>query len=223
MSTSSRPAAPTSIPSAHYPGRRLCFEGSLCTVRYIGPITSTAGLWLGIEWDDPVRGKHAGSHKGQHYFSCASHSPVAASFVRPTRPDEPSRGFLIALRDKYRLWDDEAQAGATVVRLSARKTVQEFGYEKISRKQARLEEQRLVVLDSMRVAVKRSEGGDGWGGDGRDAVAKACPAITDLDLSRNMLEEMDGVIEVCAGLSELKSLKLRYARRNLKLPWAWHY
>lgn len=28
------------------------------------------GLWLGVEWDEPDRGKHDGSHDGVQYFSC---------------------------------------------------------------------------------------------------------------------------------------------------------
>lgn len=29
-----------------------------------------AGLWLGVEWDQPDRGKHNGSHSGVQYFTC---------------------------------------------------------------------------------------------------------------------------------------------------------
>ncbi len=53
-----------------YPGRRLSFEGNLCTVRYIGPVAGTKGQWLGVEWDDPTRGKHSGEHDGKRYFAC---------------------------------------------------------------------------------------------------------------------------------------------------------
>lgn len=28
------------------------------------------GLWLGVEWDNPDRGKHDGSHEGVQYFTC---------------------------------------------------------------------------------------------------------------------------------------------------------
>lgn len=28
------------------------------------------GLWLGVEWDHPSRGKHDGSHDGVQYFTC---------------------------------------------------------------------------------------------------------------------------------------------------------
>ena len=53
-----------------YPGRRLSFSGVQCTVRYAGPVEGTKGYWLGVEWDDPSRGKHDGSHSGVRYFEC---------------------------------------------------------------------------------------------------------------------------------------------------------
>jgi dynactin complex subunit len=51
-------------------GKRLSYNGALCTVRYIGDVSGTTGTWLGVEWDDPSRGKHDGSHKGTRYFEC---------------------------------------------------------------------------------------------------------------------------------------------------------
>jgi tubulin-specific chaperone E len=51
-------------------GTRLSFDGALCTIRYVGEVEGTKGVWLGVEWDDPARGKHNGSHKGRRYFDC---------------------------------------------------------------------------------------------------------------------------------------------------------
>ena len=51
-------------------GERRSFDGSLCTVRYVGEVAGTSGQWLGVEWDDPTRGKHSGEHKGVRYFTC---------------------------------------------------------------------------------------------------------------------------------------------------------
>lgn len=51
-------------------GDRLSYDGALCTVRYVGEVAGTNGAWLGVEWDDPARGKHDGQHKGVRYFSC---------------------------------------------------------------------------------------------------------------------------------------------------------
>jgi len=51
-------------------GQRRSFDGHLCTIRYVGSVQGTAGDWLGVEWDDATRGKHAGEHKGIRYFTC---------------------------------------------------------------------------------------------------------------------------------------------------------
>lgn len=51
-------------------GSRLSFGGDLCTVRYVGLVQGTKGQWLGIEWDDPTRGKHNGQAGGVRYFDC---------------------------------------------------------------------------------------------------------------------------------------------------------
>ncbi|KAG6917930.1 hypothetical protein DXG01_000367 [Tephrocybe rancida] len=42
------------------PPPRISLAGYLGTVRYTGHVEGTSGLWLGIEWDDPKRGKHDG-------------------------------------------------------------------------------------------------------------------------------------------------------------------
>lgn len=51
-------------------GHRRSYNGDLCTIRYVGPVSGTAGEWLGVEWDDPTRGKHSGEHNGVRYFTC---------------------------------------------------------------------------------------------------------------------------------------------------------
>lgn len=71
-------------------GDRLSYEGALCTVRYIGWVEGTEkGLtWFGVEWDDPSRGKHNGSHKGKVYFTCMlsqDHCLCSCSPVFPLR------------------------------------------------------------------------------------------------------------------------------------------
>ncbi|KAL1420062.1 hypothetical protein MTO96_024647 [Rhipicephalus appendiculatus] len=49
-------------------GTRVSCDGHYGVVRYCGPVVDTKGTWLGIEWDDPYRGKHNGCHKGVQYF-----------------------------------------------------------------------------------------------------------------------------------------------------------
>ncbi|KAL8980057.1 MAG: hypothetical protein Q9205_004757 [Flavoplaca limonia] len=45
-------------------GRRISYEGHLCTVRWQGEIDGLKGNWLGVEWDDPSRGRHDGTYAG---------------------------------------------------------------------------------------------------------------------------------------------------------------
>lgn len=51
-------------------GTRLKHNDHLGTVRYAGPVDGTQGLWIGVEWDDPSRGKHSGTKDGKLYFTC---------------------------------------------------------------------------------------------------------------------------------------------------------
>lgn len=55
----------------------MSFQNILCTIRYIGPVEGTGKEWLGVEWDDPHRGKNDGELKGVRYFHCESHGFLA--------------------------------------------------------------------------------------------------------------------------------------------------
>lgn len=68
-----------SDPSTVQVGDRLSYDGAPCTVRYVGAVKGTSGSWLGVEWDDPARGKHDGSHKGDRYFTCKTSLPCPLS------------------------------------------------------------------------------------------------------------------------------------------------
>lgn len=49
---------------------RIFLSGHIGTVKFVGPVHGTAGVWIGVEWDDPRRGKHDGAKDGIQYFSC---------------------------------------------------------------------------------------------------------------------------------------------------------
>jgi dynactin complex subunit len=49
---------------------RILVGEDRCTIRYRGPVVGTLGEWLGVEWDDPARGKHDGIKDGVTYFQC---------------------------------------------------------------------------------------------------------------------------------------------------------
>lgn len=96
-------------------------EGFTGTVRYIGflvlgaqggpqltgepPGVQKEDIWIGIQWDDPLQGRHDGCVNGIRYFCCCcchlsqhgqqqpsaacSHSSTGASFVRPHKLHKP--------------------------------------------------------------------------------------------------------------------------------------
>ena len=205
----------------NYIGQRLSYDTALCTVRYLGEVEGTSGLWLGVEWDDQARGKHDGSHKGVRYFECTpaiyfqylrrhspqtglSKSPTAASFIRLTRRPGNSQSFLSALHEKYAS-DHGRYAGgpdAQIVIFGGGKVAQEMGFDKIAKKQSRLGELKVVILDGMSIDRAR--------GEGEDKIGDVCPNVTQLDVSRNLWESLIQVFDVCAELKNLKKLSLRY-------------
>ncbi|KAH9888249.1 Thioesterase/thiol ester dehydrase-isomerase [Xylariomycetidae sp. FL2044] len=177
------------------PGDRLSYDGVVCTVRYVGEVKGTSGSWLGVEWDDPARGKHDGSHKGVRYFTCQSKSPTAASFVRPTRPVEKPQSFVTALNDKY----TAELSTASAIKFSG-KVAEEVGFDKIRRKQARLSDLKVAILDGTRIDRAYSD---------EDApITEVCPKIVELDLSRNLFQRAGTVVSICSHLASLRSLRL---------------
>ena len=51
-------------------GTRFALSGYIGTIRYVGEVEGTDGVWLGVEWDDSNRGKHNGTKDGKRYFTC---------------------------------------------------------------------------------------------------------------------------------------------------------
>ncbi|KAI1773994.1 RNI-like protein [Hypoxylon cercidicola] len=176
-------------------GDRLSYDGAACTVRFVGEVSGTSGSWLGVEWDDPTRGKHDGSHKGVRYFTCKSKSATAASFVRPTRPAEKPQSFVAAVTEKY-----ASELAKTSVIKFSNKVAEEVGFDKIQRKQAQLSELRVVIVDGARIAVPQFEGDE--------PISEAFPKIAELDLSRNLFQKVGTVVAICSELSALRSLRL---------------
>ncbi|GAA5956603.1 hypothetical protein JCM21900_003617 [Sporobolomyces salmonicolor] len=75
----------------------------LGTLLFHGPVPPTTGLWYGIEWDDPSRGKHDGVHapSGTRYFQ--TRVKGAGSFLRPDAPglETDGKSFKRAFGSRY--------------------------------------------------------------------------------------------------------------------------
>ncbi|KAF2447974.1 tubulin-specific chaperone-like protein E [Karstenula rhodostoma CBS 690.94] len=213
-----------------YIGKRLSYDNQLCTVRYIGEVKGTKGEWLGVEWDDSIRGKHSGEHGGIKYFECLNKSTTSGSFIRPTRKPDLGRSFSEALKAKYApdpvqdpsihivfatkpgdnaLKKDPLARINQPIRISG-KEVEEVGFDKIRKQLAQLSELKIVILDGLRMersCARLREGMDEWE-RGLTDVQEACPKAIELDLSRNLFEEWREVASICEQLEKLKSLRV---------------
>ncbi|EAW10619.1 putative tubulin-specific chaperone [Aspergillus clavatus NRRL 1] len=206
--------------SEGYVNQRRSYNGDLCTVRYVGKVEGTIGEWLGVEWDDPTRGKHSGEHNGVRYFTCRSKHPTAGSFVRPSRRSEQPRGFIEALRQKYASEFEEELARQKQGDLAAAdglrdaikfsgKVVEEVGFDKIRKKLAELQELKIVLLDGLRVGgiLAHAAGPEERMEACRD-IETTCSKIVELDLSYNLLERWTEIADICHCLKRLRKLKL---------------
>lgn len=131
-------------------------------------------------------------------------------------------GFLQALRAKYasdaptsngteRLWN------APAIEISG-KVVEEVGFEKIRQQLARLYALEIVLLDGLCIAGVLPEAASAneevWLEE-LERIKATCPAVTELDLSRNLLETWGEVEGICAVLPKLKSIRVKYVPISL--------
>ncbi|WPG99712.1 Hypothetical protein R9X50_00253100 [Acrodontium crateriforme] len=188
--------------SDHHLNQRLSLKNQTCTVRYVGPVVDKAGEWLGVEWDDPTRGKHNGEHAGTKYFECLSSSGTAASFLRPNQQWDESRTFLQALRAKY--VERGSNSNSEIVYISG-KQAEEIGFDKFAKRQAALRGIHVLVLDRMRIRHPLTPKD---AVDDREKISEVCAGITDLDIRYNLFESFEEIIDLCARLPKLRSLTL---------------
>ncbi|RMY69349.1 hypothetical protein D0863_06501 [Hortaea werneckii] len=195
---------------ANYVGQRLSLKGQLCTVRYNGPVADKQGEWLGVEWDDTTRGKHNGTHQGKCYFTCRSVSPTAGSFLRPNQQWDKPRSFLGALKEKYASDNDPSEHEA--IQISAHKQAEEVGFDKFARRQAQLRGIHTVVLD--RMCIRHSPDDPEC-----SEIETVCKDVTDLDLSSNLFETLQEIIDIARRLPKLRCLTIdgnRISRRPVQ-------
>lgn len=202
-----------------YIGLRRSYGGALCTVRYYGPLTGTKGEWLGVEWDDPSRGKHDGKHEGEQIFTCLSSISTAASFVRPSRRPDPERTLLEAIRFKYarpKSTDIETPDDAASATISiSGKVVEEVGFEKIQKQLSILAELRIVLVDELVVSgVAQRNAPTQEIEDAQEELTKTCPSIVELDVGWNVMETWRDVVDMCRPFKKLKILKTSGLRLN---------
>ncbi|KAI1616798.1 hypothetical protein EDD37DRAFT_61316 [Exophiala viscosa] len=196
-----------------YVGQRRSYSGALCTVRYQGPLPSLKGEWLGVEWDDPTRGKHNGSHEDHQVFKCLSPVPTAASFVRPSRKPDPERTLLEGIKFKYapsttpKTVAQSASVGNEAIEISG-KVVEEVGFDRIKKQLSLLADLKIVLVDEL--ALTGIAARDASNTEVRHAqreLQQDCPNIVELDIGWNTIETWQAVADICLPLKKLRILK----------------
>ncbi|EXJ68238.1 uncharacterized protein A1O5_08853 [Cladophialophora psammophila CBS 110553] len=196
-----------------YVGQRRSYAGALCSVRYHGPLSNTKGEWLGVEWDDPSRGKHNGQHEGQQIFQCLSSSPTAASFVRPSRNPDLERTLLEAIKFKYAPISSSgvnvavSSAADDMIEISG-KVVEEVGFERIQKQLSVLTDLKIVLVDELVVSgIARRGASRQHIRNAQLEVERTCPNIVELDLGWNVIETWRDIVDMCIPFRKLKILK----------------
>lgn len=175
--------------------RRVSCDGERATVRYLGPVPPTAGLWYGVEWDNPERGKHDGSHEGVQYFTCRN--PKGGSFVRPANVSF-GVDFLTVVRQEYTI--DREEVLSQEISISSRKL--EWG---------KVKERSYENLPS--VLLARSEV-NGAGADGE--IRETTPYVQWLDMCGTLLSCWEDVAAITQQLEHLEGLHL--SNNRLRVP-----
>lgn len=219
-------------------GSRISYGPWRGTVRYVGPVLTTEGDWLGIEWDDASRGKHDGSHKGRRYFNCLKQAN-AGSFIRPSSSKLSfGSSFLQSIRYKYINieTEHENQDKISSNQQFSRKNLAEIeieapNMEGVRRRNAELHRLREVGLGGWKMErstdmnlqadldadrpesfAEVARAFDKEQNESEGDIAKTCPNIRWLDLSRSLLPSWLELSKITKELQCLETILLHFNR-----------
>ena len=198
----------------------------IATIRFVGPIQGQDGEWVGIEWDDPSRGKHDGTHDGIRYFRCLRH-PAAGSFIRKRKlaeSVEKGKDLSEALQEKYEEENEEdlvEQDGAVMIRKGkGNRSEKQQQDERTTKegKDSKDDDDRAVVRadGSLRVAS--------CAGMRVCSTAPSCnvrlflEGVETLDLSDNLLWDWREVVALVKALPMLQTLDLSGNKFDVEVP-----
>uniref|UniRef100_A0A182Q686 Tubulin-specific chaperone E n=1 Tax=Anopheles farauti TaxID=69004 RepID=A0A182Q686_9DIPT len=177
------------------PGVRVKVGHHFGTIRYVGEVPNTDGEWIGIEWDDPERGKHSGSINGVQYFQ--TRSPRAGSMIRSEKLTK-FQTLEQAITEKYIVTEDTLRLDSEMIRAVQKQLhaslFEIVGMEKVGGKQSNL--QQLVDVSVRYCPVNAA-------GDLSSLVN-----LQILDVSSTLLSNWTVVANIAEQIPTLKELNL---------------
>uniref|UniRef100_A0A1I8JFQ0 Tubulin-specific chaperone E n=1 Tax=Macrostomum lignano TaxID=282301 RepID=A0A1I8JFQ0_9PLAT len=184
-------------------GRRIELDGHFGIVKYIGPVGSSRDTWLGIDWDEPERGRHNGTHNGVQYFKAAQ--ATSASFVKASRVNA-GIGLLEGIIQRYTAPTDDF-CGLSQAELAFEgdhnrdaKPIELFGMVKTAQRISQLATLQSVLLTGVPVAFCSTEDAS--------ELSSRLPSLTELDLSLTLFHDWVELARVAKALPNLRVLNL---------------
>ncbi|XP_014259929.1 tubulin-specific chaperone E [Cimex lectularius] len=172
-------------------GSRIQVGDQRGTVLFVGPVPPTKGLWLGIDWDDPRRGKHDGVYDGVRYFQ-ARYS-TSGSLIRQEKVQQ-GQTIIQAIEERY---GGPEQIMATEEKESIQRAFNAPLFEMVGFEKLSSENYETLTIIGVREHRVNSAGEPG-------ELAKLCPLVVELDLSRNLINSWQGISEITSQLPYLK-------------------
>lgn len=188
-------------------GSRIECDGYQGILKYVGPVGNTKGLWLGIDWDNPERGKHNGIYEGVEYFK--ARQPTSGSFVRPGKI-KFGISCSQAIKQRYGLINDELAGVDRDTLSSLQKEInapflEMVGFSKVNKKQSKFDQLKIVCLREQCINDAGMHG----------ELEELCPNVEELDISKNLISSWKIIADICSQLHFLKRLNVS---ENYLLP-----
>ncbi|KAH7107600.1 RNI-like protein, partial [Auriculariales sp. MPI-PUGE-AT-0066] len=159
--------------------------------------------WLGVEWDDPQRGKHDGTKDGIQYFTCTI--PGSGSFIRPTVPMNTGKAFYDAFLEKYIDEPQKTQQQVESVILGSSNGAIRVEAPDLNKVRARLANLRGLREASLNGELVARSGDP-------SAYAGKLLTLRGLDLSHNLISNWEEISLIVEQLHNLQSLALNENR-----------
>nr|XP_009858327.1 tubulin-specific chaperone E-like isoform X1 [Ciona intestinalis] len=179
-------------------GSRISVTGDSATVKYIGTVPPTKGEWLGVEWDDPTRGRHDGTKDGVAYFKCRH--KTSGSFIRATKANF-GVSICDAITDRYTLPTESGDSHMNDMYLGnikIMKKIETVGMDQVQKQFGKLNQLKQIILRDQIISSAGTVG----------QLATLTPSLVELNLSKNLISSWDTVCDIVKQLPCLKVLNL---------------
>lgn len=172
------------------------------TVKYMGQIDDTKGSWVGVDWDNPDRGKHDGSHNGKRYFETAT--PTSGSFVREGKISS-GISFEKSIEERYGgSADADPEEIESIRRDINAPFVELVGFDKVHQDQSNYALLKTISVRDLGVAHAGND------------LENFVKSVNVLDLAENLFDSWDDIAKICKQLKRLRTLNV--TENMLKMP-----